>query len=91
MYQLNDKIKELTPYEPLKGDFKIRLDANESYLHIPDYILEMILASSTLLKTNRYPDPLAAELCADDFISMEFKDGKVFCNVNNIELTEQSL
>ena len=31
---------------------------------------------------------LAAELCADDFISMEFKDGKVFCNVNNIELTE---
>ncbi|MBE6731968.1 MAG: histidinol-phosphate aminotransferase family protein [Ruminococcaceae bacterium] len=63
MYQLNDKIKELTPYEPLKGDFKIRLDANESYLHIPDYILEMLLASSTLLKTNRYPDPLAIELC----------------------------
>ena len=64
MYQLNDKIKELTPYEPLKGDFKIRLDANESYLQIPDYILEMILASSVLLKTNRYPDPLATELCS---------------------------
>lgn len=63
MYQLNDKIKDLTPYEPLQGDFKIRLDANESYLHIPDYILELILASSTILKVNRYPDPMASELC----------------------------
>ena len=64
MYQLNDKIKELTPYEPLKGDFKIRLDANESYLHIPQYIMELILAGGNLFNTNRYPDPMATELCS---------------------------
>ena len=35
-YALNDKIRELTPYEPISGAFQIRLDANESYLSLPE-------------------------------------------------------
>ena len=29
MYRLNKKISGLVPYEPIKGDYGIRLDANE--------------------------------------------------------------
>ena len=28
-YELNKKIRELEPYEPISGTYKIRLDANE--------------------------------------------------------------
>ena len=29
MFQLNKKVKNLTPYEPISGTYEIRLDANE--------------------------------------------------------------
>ena len=64
MYTLNDKIKDLVPYEPLKGNFKIRLDANESFAQMPEYIMAEIVAKAFSTKFNRYPDPLAAELCS---------------------------
>ena len=35
-YTLCGKVKNLTPYEPIKGSFDIRLDANESYIPLPD-------------------------------------------------------
>ena len=31
-YELNKKIRDMTPYEPINGDYKIRLDANESFI-----------------------------------------------------------
>ena len=34
-YKLNSKILNLTPYEPISGDYRIRLDANESFI-LPD-------------------------------------------------------
>ena len=43
-YALNDKIRELTPYEPISGAFQIRLDANESYLSLPEPVLAEIRA-----------------------------------------------
>ncbi len=62
MFQLNDKVKNLTPYEPISGTYEIRLDANESFLTVPKRIEEemvMALRSSAL---NRYPDPMATRL-----------------------------
>ena len=38
MFQLNDKVKNLTPYEPISGTYEIRLDANESFLTVPENI-----------------------------------------------------
>ena len=35
MFQLNEKVKNLTPYEPISGTYEIRLDANESFLIFP--------------------------------------------------------
>ena len=34
-FALNDKIKTLTPYDPICGAYPIRLDANESYIPFP--------------------------------------------------------
>lgn len=63
MYNLNTKIKDLEPYEPIKGDYKIRLDANESYMNLPEDVLEEIKEELFKLGFNRYPDPLALDLC----------------------------
>ncbi len=63
MYKLNDKIKNLTPYIPLKDEYDIRLDANESFVKLPNYILDKVDDELSKLKLNRYPDPAAIELC----------------------------
>lgn len=60
----NDKIKALTPYDPICGQYPIRLDANESYIPFPDEIraeMERALADVAL---NRYPDPYAEKVCS---------------------------
>lgn len=41
-YELNKKIRELEPYEPISGTYKIRLDANECPENYPDFIKEEI-------------------------------------------------
>lgn len=63
LYQLNSKIKDLKPYEPLKGDFRIRLDANESFLSLPTNVMTEILDTLVQTDFNRYPDSLALNSC----------------------------
>ncbi|MDR0222304.1 MAG: aminotransferase class I/II-fold pyridoxal phosphate-dependent enzyme [Oscillospiraceae bacterium] len=56
MYDLPSKLKNFTPYEPLAGEYKARLDANESFIEIaPEKILKAIGG----VRLNRYPDPCA--------------------------------
>lgn len=62
-YQLNDKIKNLRPYDPITGNYPIRLDANESFQQIPKQIVSKILEVTAFMSYNRYPDSLAVELC----------------------------
>lgn len=62
-YSLNQKIKDLEPYEPISGTYKIRLDANESPFSYTDEIKEKIAAAVKEIDFNRYPDPMAEELC----------------------------
>lgn len=64
MYELNDKIRDLQPYEPLSGDYKIRLDANESFQRLPESIMATALHAMLGADLNRYPDPAAASLCS---------------------------
>ncbi len=61
-YQLNQKIRDLVPYEPISGTYDIRLDANESYLTLPEQVYEKALKAALSVPLNRYPDPAAAEL-----------------------------
>ncbi len=51
-YELNKKIRELEPYEPISGTYKIRLDANECPENYPDFIKEEIkIAIDKLIST----------------------------------------
>ena len=62
MYQLNDKIKNLVPYEPISGTYEIRLDANECPENLPGEIRAQLREKLDEISFNRYPDPLAAKL-----------------------------
>ena len=62
MFQLNEKVKNLTPYEPISGTYKIRLDANESFLKFPKEIEEEMVEALKNTAFNRYPDPNATKL-----------------------------
>ena len=62
MFQLNEKIKNLTPYEPISGTYEIRLDANESFLTFPKEIEDEMVEALKNSALNRYPDPNATKL-----------------------------
>lgn len=62
MFQLNDKVKNLTPYEPISGTYEIRLDANESFLTFPEEIENEMVEALKNSALNRYPDPMATKL-----------------------------
>lgn len=61
-YSLNDNIKNLTPYEPVHGDFDIRLDANESFFSLDNATKLKITTAINELDFNRYPDSSASKL-----------------------------
>lgn len=63
MYKLNEKAASMQPYQPLKGNFSVRLDANESYIDLSQSIKEEIAAEIKKIEFNRYPDPLAENAC----------------------------
>ena len=62
MFQLNEKVKNLTPYEPISGTYEIRLDANESFLTFPKEIEDEMVEALKNSALNRYPDPMATKL-----------------------------
>ena len=62
-YELNDKVKNLTPYDAVTGNYKIRLDANESFINPGESLKEEFFSALAAVKFNRYPDPMAAGLC----------------------------
>lgn len=61
-YQLNAKIKGLEPYDAIMGNYKIRLDANESFLNPGEILQKEILEAVSNIQFNRYPDPSCKEL-----------------------------
>ncbi len=63
MYRLNAKIKDLKPYDPVEGGYRIHLDANESFLPLPETILQELGEKLPQVQFNRYPDPAAREVC----------------------------
>ena len=61
-YELNNKIRNLEPYEPISGTYKIRLDANECPVNYPEDIMQQIRVAMNSIDFNRYPDPMATEV-----------------------------
>lgn len=62
-YRLPEKLRNLEAYQPVSGQYKVRLDANESFLNLPDEIRYEISVAVSRIAFNRYPDPYAVELC----------------------------
>lgn len=62
-YSVNAKIRNLKPYDPIQGNYRIRLDANESFRQPPKEIMDKIKDAAASVAYNRYPDPYADELC----------------------------
>ena len=72
-YKIPQKIKELNAYDPSEGTFAIKLDANESYMNLPERLLKKVIDAIAGLPFNRYPDSSARELCraAADFYGVK--------------------
>lgn len=62
MFELNRKVKELKPYDPITGTYRIRLDANESFI-TPTQEMKKEFAEAVInTHFNRYPDPYAVDV-----------------------------
>ena len=62
-YKLGQKAQSFQPYQPIEGEYRIRLDANESFLPPYDGLKEAIFQAMDRVALNRYPDPYAREVC----------------------------
>ena len=62
-YKLCQKVEGLEPYEVMQGKYKVRMDANESFMPIPQAVRKDILSMTRKLAFNRYPDTLATKCC----------------------------
>lgn len=60
-YTLCKKVRDLEPYEPITGSYRIRLDANESFFSMPAEVRDEIKNIIDNLAFNRYPDPVATK------------------------------
>ena len=63
MYKLDERLAKLKPAVSKPNACKIRLDANESYKNLPDYMIEDIKEMIGTMEFNRYPDPFSTTLC----------------------------
>lgn len=63
MYRLSPKAEAIKPYDPIAGKYRVRLDANESFLLPTEMDREKMGKAAAQVALNRYPDPLAGELC----------------------------
>ena len=63
MYVLKDRLARLNPPVPVPNHCRVRLDANESYKNLPDYMIEEIQRMVGEIEFNRYPDPFSYDLC----------------------------
>jgi histidinol-phosphate aminotransferase len=57
-FTLPKKLDGFTAYEPLTGEYPVRLDVNESFIDVP---ADKVARAIEKVKLNRYPDPYATE------------------------------
>ena len=62
------KLENLEPYKVDTNNYKARLDANESFIALPEYIRNRMSEALSDFDFNRYPDP-DANLLKDSFCS----------------------
>ena len=63
MIAYGKKLEGLAAYEPDHGEYKVALNANESFITIDGPLKEAMMAAVEQVQWNRYPDPYATKLC----------------------------
>lgn len=61
---LRKELQALQPYVVDGSKYRIRLDANESFLRIEDYLIDEMQGQISSALFNRYPDTDSKEVCA---------------------------
>lgn len=64
MGYLRDDLSGFKPYKVDKNNYRIRLDANESFLSPPVELMEKIKDKLSMAAFNRYPDPDSEDVCS---------------------------
>jgi histidinol-phosphate aminotransferase len=59
---LPDKLLTLSPHTPAEGDFRVRLDANESFLELPEEVDAAVRQALAAVDVRRYPSSRADRL-----------------------------
>lgn len=62
-YTMPEKLKNLQIYDPVTETYRVRLDANESFMDLPEDVRKDVVEAVSKVEFNRYPDPKAAQLC----------------------------
>ncbi len=57
-----NKLIEMAPYDPTEDKYNIKLDANESFIALPQHIKNKVLEAVDNVMDNRYPDPACKKL-----------------------------
>lgn len=62
-YELPEKLKDIPKYDPVTEVYRVRLDANESFIELPEDVKKDVMKAIGEVEFNRYPDPEARKLC----------------------------
>lgn len=83
----NPKLKNLSPYTVSKEDgIKIRLDANENYADIPEWLKDKVIENIRGINFNRYPDVMAEKLVKKYSAVIGVEKNKIVCGNGSDEL-----
>ena len=63
LYELPEKLKDIPKYDPVTEVYRVRLDANESFIELPEDVKKDVMKAIGEVEFNRYPDPEARKLC----------------------------
>lgn len=71
-----EDLKDFKAYEAEKNDFRVRMDANESFLGFPKELKDKLLEAVENFMFNRYPDPAASDVCRAyaDYAKVDFNN-----------------
>ena len=72
--RIPQKLRDLAPYDPTEGMPAVKLDANESFLSLPDNIANKVSKAVSEVLLNRYPDPMTKDVCkaAANYFGVEY-------------------
>ncbi len=86
--RISDKLAGIPAYNPGDATCEVVLNANESFLAPSETLQAALLDVYKNAKLNRYPDPLATDLCQRFADYYDLKDASIVCGNGSDELIQ---